>query len=215
MRETLISKLFDFLTVKRTEMVGDDGDIVSTVFEAPERDPDDDSVWPEQTDETDGSEWWTPYGLYCRPPDGSESLVVRAGDAFIAIASRVLGLKDLVGKLSPGDVALYSMGGNVLRLNADGKVSLLVRTKNNKHFVAVVDPKGSGTFKAMNGAGMCVEMSEENGIVLNAGDKNITLAGKNIAINGMSLNCNVASNKTWMGASSPLVPTSAAPGLFV
>lgn len=216
MSASSLSGLFQILDVKRSELVGKAKDIVVAYFDEPDRDPADDV--PVTNDETEPAEWWTPYGLYGRPPDGSTSFVVRAGATFAALASRVVGIGDVVGKLAAGDVALWSVGRNVLRLNASGSVSLLVRTENGKQVVVNVSPKGSGEIKVVTGAGMSFELSEANGLAVNVGQKDVTFACRNFQVVGQSANLNVASTRLHMAASTPFAGGGTmppAPGVFL
>jgi phage gp45-like len=195
--------LFSWLRVKRTEMIGKDSNIVSVFSQTPPRDPQDDAQLPDVNDETEPAEWGEHYGFATRPPADCEHFAIRAGASIVSIASRMLSALAKAGKLSEGDVAIYSIGGNVIRLNANGSISCLVPTSDGKQMVIRLDPKGKGSLKWMNSAGMCIEASEENGIALNAGDKDITLAGKNIQINGMALNNNCPVFKSTITATTP------------
>lgn len=210
MRYQIASAILDFLTVKRTDLSKADESMTEMFFENPERNPQD--VAPIDN-ECGPGEWWQSYGLASRPPTGAQALMLRAGDVMVGIAARIAAAKEIIGLLSPGDVALYSSGKNLIRLNANGSIAIRAKDKKDRDMVAYVDPKGPSVKVVV--ADMAIEVSEENGIVLNAGNRPITLAGSTIQLNGQSLNCNVPTSKLHMGASMPLQASSAAPGVFV
>lgn len=210
MKYQLASAILDFLTVKRTDLAKADESMTEVYFENPDKDSED----PVKTDDECGpGEWWQSYGVASRPPTGAQALLLRAGDVMVGIAARVSAAKEIIGLLSPGDVALYSVGKNLIRLNANGSIAVRAKDKKGRDMVAYVDPKGPSVKLVVSD--MALEVSEENGIVLNAGNRPITLAGMSIQLNGQSLNCNVPVSKLHMGASMPLQATSTAPGVFV
>jgi hypothetical protein len=206
--------LFDILPIKRTGLEGDSQNTIVAYLQqlgAASGDPIDLS----DGDESAPIDWWQHYGFVSRPPVGAEAFVARVGANAIALASRALNALGVFGKMSDGDVALYSMGGNVIRLNANGSVSVLVKTANGKQWVARIDPKGGGSLKILNGAGMAIEFSEDQGFVLNAGQKDITLSCGTFQVLASQANMNVGSIKLHAAATAPLQPSSTAPGVFV
>lgn len=210
-----LAGLIDILPVKRSDLLGDGKSTIGIFLAEPEHSPDD-PISPTDSDESPPVDWWQHYGFLSRPPPGAEVFAIRAGAQVFGIASRALAAAGIFGKMSDGDVAIYSIGGNVIRLNANGSLSVLVPTKNGKQFVARIDPKGAGELKVVNGAGMAIEFSEENGLVVNVGQKDVTFACKNFQVVGVATNLNTASTKTWAGASKPMVAGSnTAPGVFV
>lgn len=219
MSATDLAGLFDFLDIARTDLLGDAKDIVGAFFKSPEKDPNDDIPDSAISTETEPAEWWQHYGFASRPPKNAQGLILRAGASFVALASRVLEAAKVFGKLKDGDVAIYSIGGNVLRLNADGSVSLLVPTENGKQIVAHCSNKESGSVKVVIPPGIAIEASDKNGVFVNAGDKDITLAGNKLQLifSGGVVN-ESPSFKSWMGATKPFTGGPAmppSPGLFV
>jgi phage gp45-like len=207
--------LLEVLTVKRTELIGKLGTIVSVFAETPEKDPDDPSgVVADEISEP--SEWWQHYGFVSRPPDGAEYLTLRVGATIVAFASRALAFADAYGKLGKGDVGLYSVGKNTLRLAAGGSISMLVPDARGKQIVFRIDPQGS--FKVMLGNGFFLELSEENGFAVSTPDKNVNLAGKDIIVTGNSLINNSGVLQTTRTAGLPLATgpiTKPNPGLLI
>jgi len=211
-----LAGLVDVLTIKRTELVGVASAIVQAVFSSPERGPDD-PMPTGGSDESEPAEWWQAYGLTSRPPMGSQALVGRFGATIAAFASRAKDAIAVFGKMAVGDVALYTIAGNVLRLNADRSVSLLVPCDNGKQTIVQVHPKDSAV-RILTAGGLTFEMSDKNGIAMNAGAKDVTIAGKNIQFIGTAMNCNVVTNKLNATAGAPLVSgpiTKPNPGILI
>lgn len=209
---------FDILTIKRTELLGDAKTIVKAIFQAPARAPGDDEPIEGSDDETLEADLWQHYGFVSRPPKNAQALYAQLGANIVAIATRVITAAKVFGSLGEGDVAVFSIAGNVIRLNANGSISVLVPTANGKQFVARIDPKGAGSLKMANGAGMAIEFSEENGVVINVGDKDVTIACGNFQVVGKSTNLYTASTRTWAGAKAPFAGGTTmlpAPGLMV
>jgi hypothetical protein len=210
-----LRSLFEILTVKRTDLEGDDKSTIVAYLEqlaAAAGDPLD----PQDCDESSPVDWWQHYGFISRPPVGAEAFIARVGANAIALASRAIAALGVFGKMSDGDVALYSIGGNVIRLNANGSVSVLVKTANGKQWVARIDPKGGGSLKVLNGSGMAIEFSDEQGFVLNAGSKDITLACGTFQVLAGQANMNVGSIKLHAAAAKPMVAgANTAPSVFI
>lgn len=211
-----LAGLVDVWKVKRTELAGKAKDLVSVIFAIPERDPEDTAPLPDTSGETEPASWWQHYGFASRPPANAESLVIRAGATFAAIASRVVG--GLYGKLGVGDVAMWSTGGAILRLNADASVTLLVPS-GGKQWVVSLQPGPKGGLRIISPRGMAVEMSDTNGISLNSADLPLTLAGKKIQIVGQEVIINGGAVKLGMKGAVPLVGvgslTPGAPNVFI
>lgn len=206
--------LVDILPIKRTELVGDSQSTLAVFLGFLDQSPDDPIDLGPDAEESASVDWWQHYGLLSRPPSGAEALVLRVGGQTFGLASRMLSAIGF-GKLGEGDVALYTIGGNVIRLNANGSISVLVPTANGKQLVVRLDPKGAGEIKVVNGAGMAMEFSEANGLTVNAGQRDVTIACKNFQVVAQAANLNVATLKTWAGASAPLQASSTAPAVFV
>jgi len=204
------SDLFDIHPIKRTELVGDAKSTIAVFFEALTRAPGD-PLGGDQDSESAPADWWQHYGFLSRPPVGAEGIFMRLGANVVTIASRALAAAGIFGQMSVGDVAIYSVGKNVLRLNADGSVSLMRLTKSGKHVIAIMTKDDK--VQVLIPPATVFEMTPQ-GITLK-GDT-ITIAGsKSVQIIGPQLNCAVGVNKLHIGASLPLVPTSAAPNVFV
>jgi phage gp45-like len=176
-----ISALFDVLTVKRSELLGDVKATIGLFMESSRgEDPDDPIELAD--DESAPVDLWQHYGFLSRPPPKSQSLVARVGANVFAIATRAVSAIKVFGQLGEGDVAVYSAGGNVIRLNHDGSISVIVPTEGGDQVVAQISHKGKGAIRAVVPPGLAFEMSEKNGITLNAGDKDVTIAGKQVQI---------------------------------
>lgn len=211
-----LTALLDVWRVKRTELAGKAKQWVAAYLAFPSPDPDDPI---ESSDvETEPAQWWQHYGFASRPPADAESLVVRAGATFAAIASRVSSA--VYGSLGVGDAAMFTAKGNVLRMNAsDGSVTLLV-PDGKKQWVVSIKPGAKGGLRVVTPGAMAVEMSDENGITLNAGNKPLTLASSQmvqIVAPQLVNQCGVV--KLHAAAAKPLVGVAAlapgAPNVFI
>ena len=212
-----IAGLFDVAALKRTELVGDLKASIVAFFKAATKKDDFDVDLPADCDESFAVDWWQHYGLASRPPAESESLLARVGSEVYAIASRTLAVAKAYGQLSEGDVALYSIGKNLIKLAKDGALTVLVPAPKNKQTVIHISPK-DGSIKGIVPPGLTFEISPKNGICLNAGDKNITLAGKSIQFIGSSCNINTGSVKLGLTGARPLSAASIVapvPNIFV
>jgi len=207
-----LAGLVDILPVKRSDLIGDNQSTIGVFLSEPERSPDD-PIKPD-SDESAPIDWWQHYGFLSRPPANAEVLALRVGAQVFGIASRALASVAAFGKMGEGDVALYSIGGNLIRLQANGAINVLVPTKNGKQLVVRLDPKGADEIKIVNGAGMAIEFSEENGLVVNAGQKDVTFACRNFQVIGAATNLNTASVKLGVSGAKPLVGTAASPQVF-
>lgn len=202
----------DVWRVKRTELAGKAKQWVAAYFAFPDPDPAD----PVEVsgDETEPAQWWQHYGFASRPPADAESLVIRAGATFAAIASRVSAA--VYGSLGVGDCAMFTVKGNVLRFNAsDASVTLLV-PDGSKQWVVNLKPGSKGGLRVVSPQGMTVELSDTNGITLNAGDKPLTLAGKSVQIVAPEATFAAGVIKLGVAAVKPLNTTSGlVPNVFV
>lgn len=209
-----LAGLIDILPIKRTELIGNAKNVIGVFLKSPDPSPGDPIDLGPDADESAPVDWWQHYGFLSRPPADAETLALRVGSQVFGIASRALAAAGVFGKMSEGDVAVYSIGGNVIRLNANGSISVLVPTANGKQLVARFDPKGAGEIKIVNGAGMAIEMSEASGVVINAGQKDVTIACKNFQVIGTATNLNTASVKLGITGGKPLVGPGTAPWIF-
>ena len=206
---SILSGIIDVARIKRTELMGDAKDVIAAFFETPEQDADEGV----SESESEPVNWWQQYGFVSRPPAGAESLFVRLGKQAFAIASRTLAAAGIFGQLNEGDVAIFSLGKNVLRMNADGSVMLLKLTKSDKHLVITVTKDDE--IKVLVPDGPHFEMSKKQ-TVLHAGNARLTLAS-NVAVQVVApqmLN-EVGINKLHMGAVRPMVAPNAAPNLMI
>ena len=208
--------VFDVLRVKRTELAGKAKQWIAVYLTSPEQPPNSDI--DAQSDESEPAQLWQHYGFASRPPDDAESLTIRAGAMLAAIASRVA--SDVFGKLGVGDVALFTIAGNVLRFNAkDASVTLLV-PDGGKQWVVNLKPGSKGGLRIVTPGSMTVEMSDTNGITLNAGTKPLTLASNaQIQLVAPMLVNQCGAVKLHAGASKPMVGvaclTPGAPNVFI
>jgi len=205
------AEMYDVLLVARSVFIGKAKDVVAVLLRSPETLPDDEGA-PTET-ETEEVEWWQHYGFISRPPVDAEVLKLNLGRFVVGIASRVLATAGVYGQLKDGDVGLYSVGKQVLRLNADGSVSLLKLTKAGKHLVVTITK--TDEIKLLHPDGAYVEISKA-GIVLKHDTAPVTISsGVKVQIIAPQLVNMVGVNMLHVGASTPLVPTSAAPNVFI
>jgi len=197
-----IADIFDILTVKRTELLGDAKSVFGVFFNATgEEDPNDPIKLSD--DETVPSDMWQNYGFISRPPAGAQALIARVGANIFTLASRALAAIKVFGQLAEGDVAMYSEGGNVIRLNKKGDATILIPTESGKQLVVHFSNKGNGSIKAIVPPGIAIEVSEDNGILLNAGEKDVTIAGKQVQIVAQMFVNESGSVKLHKGAVAP------------
>ena len=214
-RSSLPRGIFEAVTVKRTGLIGDALATVVAFLKGPDREPDDPIKADPDEDESTEVDWWQHYGFLSRPPNGAEALIARIGAQTFALASRYLAAKAF-GKLNEGDVALYSVGNNILRLNANGSISMLAPDKKGKQMIMRLDPKGEITL--MLGNGTIIQMSESSGISMLAQTGNITLAAPagSVQVIAQALNNMSPVLKANAVAAKPLTPATALnPGIFV
>lgn len=194
-----LQSVFDIVRVRRTELTGAAKSVISAFAKV---DTDGDTDAPEGVDESAPFDWWQQYGFISRPPEDSESLIVRVGANVFGLASRALASAKAFGQLSAGDVALYSLGGALLKLAVTGAVTLLVPAGNKQTVVHISNKDGS--IKGVVPPGLAFEISPKNGIMFNAGNADVTIAGANIQLVGQQLNINCGVVKTHMAATVPL-----------
>jgi phage gp45-like len=213
-----LEALIDIATVKRTELLGDAKNVISAFFSTPDKHPDD--QWADQspTDESEPVDCWQQYGFVSRLPKGAQAVLLRWGENTFAIASRVMVAARVFGQLAEGDVALFALPGNMIKLGADGSIVFRVPTDNGQDMVLVLSGKDGGSLKFVIPSGPAVEWSAKNGITHNAGDKPVTNSSttkiQNIAAQMVD---EVGVHKLHMAASKPMVGVAclAAPNLFV
>lgn len=158
---------------------------------------------------------WSHYGLAYRPPapDGADvcqALCQTIGGKRSVTATRDLRAADVHGALNEGDVALWSVGKNMLRLNANGGVSLLLRGDTDASIG--IEPDGAILFAnrwgsmSLDGDGFKVVTADGGALVLNS---------KVFQALAQLGDLEVGALKTHAAASAPLTPTSAAPNVLV
>lgn len=213
-----LSGIVDIYTVKRTELVGDNKNIVSIVFDSTDRASDD----PVDTNSTElePAEQWQQYGFISRPPKGSQAAAIRDGSTFFAFASRAIVAAKVFGQLVEGDVALFATLGNMIKLGADGSIVFRVPTDGDQDIILAISGKDGGSLKFIIPGGPAIEWSKKNGITHNAGDKNLTNATTQKIQNiGAMMVDEVGVHKLHMGATIPLVGIAAlapgAPNVFI
>ena len=194
-----LQSVFDVLKIKRTELIGESKNTISAFLQNPDNEDDE---LPPDSDETAPVDWWQHYGFISRPPEDAETLIARVGANVFGLASRALSAAKAFGKLSVGDVALYTLGGALLKLAAKGSMTFLVPCGNKQTVVHVSHEDGS--IKGVVPPGLAFEISPKNGILLNAGQGDITLSGGAINIVGNQCNINTGSVKLGMQGVRPL-----------
>ena len=207
------SGLVDVLKVARSELVGKAKNIVSVLLVSPVPQPDDDDA-PTET-ESEPTEWWQHYGFASRPPVDADVMKFNLGRLVVGLASRALATAKVYGLLGDGDVALYSTGNQVLRLNDDGSVVLMKETSNGEHLVVSISK--DDLIQVVHPDGAYFEMGGDDGIVMKHNTKKVTIAsGVMVQIVAPSLVCAVGANKLHVGAVKPMVATqNTAPNVWI
>lgn len=214
----MFDAIINLLRVKRTELVGDDKTTIATFFETLPRHPDD--PWKDETpvDEVGPVDSWQHYGFASRLPKNAEAVVWEFGQQMFTLASRALAAAKVFGQLGEGDVAIYSIGGNTIRLAASGAVTVMMKGPAGKSIFARLSPKNGGEFHFMDEKGHTAQFDQANGFAVNAGDLDVTFKCKNFQVIGLAANFNVAAFKPTASASIPFSGGPAmlpSPGLFV
>lgn len=213
---TILAGLIEIMTVRRTELIGDDANIVSVISDSSDQASED----PVDAGTTEGepSEWWQHYGFASRPPKKAQYSTIRLGDSLIAFASRVLEAAKVFGQLGEGDVAIYSIGGNTIRLAASGAVTVMMKGPAGKSIFARLSPKNGGEFHFMNEIGQKVHLTKADGLAIDAADSDVTIKCKDFQVLAQTANFNVAVLKSSATASKPFAGGGAdppSPGLVV
>lgn len=212
---SMFSELLETMSVKRSELIGKTKGVVSVFFSTDGNAPDDESG-VDVDEVSEPADWWQHYGFASRPPEGTESLVLRAGATVAAFASRVLAGADIFGQLSVGDVALYSLGKNMIRLNADGSISAVKLTKKDKHFIVTITKDDELMVVVPDGPWL--NMSKDKGVTIHAGAQALTLSSdKSVQIVAPKLACVTGTTSLHAAAARPMTGPSAlaAPNVFV
>lgn len=171
-----LAELFDILRVKRTELAGDAKTTILTYFQTPKKHPGDKWQDDSATDESEPVNAWQHYGFISRLPKGAEALVLRWGENTFEMASRIIAAAKVFGQLAEGDVAMFAVPGNMIKLGADGSIVFRVPTDSNQDMVLAFSGKKGGSVKLYIPNGPCCEWSAEKGICQNAGTKPVTFA---------------------------------------
>lgn len=146
--------------------------------------------------ESDGTnqrdaEVWQQYGLSSRPsgPDGDglcQALTAEIGGKRAVVATRDTRGPACHGALNAGDVALWSVGKNAVRCNADGSIALLKQGEEEDSGL-VIDKDGALSIFTpfgiiqLNADGFAVIL-KEGGVALSMSPKDITLLGPKCSI---------------------------------
>lgn len=204
------SDLFDVLKISRTVLVGKGKNIVALMARSPEPQPGDEGA-PSET-EGEEVESWQHYGFVSKPPKDADMFILRLGRFVASIATRAVDHAKTYGLLSDGDVGLYSVGKQLLRLNADGSSSFLKETKNGEHLLIQIS--ADDEIKIVHPAGAYVEISKDR-MVFKHDTAPITIAsGVKVQIVAPQLINLVGSNSLSVAAVKPLEPSSTAPNVF-
>ncbi|MFA4900973.1 MAG: hypothetical protein WC563_15750 [Brevundimonas sp.] len=220
MSATDLSSLFDFVVCKRTELAGKLQDRVVAFYQNPDPPPQSESTGNPTSRESSPMEVWQHYGFVSRPPADAELFRTTVGSNTLITASRSSAAKNVYGKLSEGDCALFTDAGNMLKLGRDGTASLLIPTDSGKDMILHFSPKDGGSVKFVIPSGPSIELSAKNGVYINAGLKTMTLAAAEAiqCIGSKFVNaCGVF--MTHIAAKLPLVGVAAltpgAPNVFI
>lgn len=208
------AEMFDVLKLARTAVAGVAKNVLTVVLRSPTADPDDQGAPPET--EGEEHEWWQHYGFVSKLPKNADAEVFRLklGTWAIALASRVVSTIGVYGQLSDGDVGLYSTGKQVLRLNADGSVSLIKLCKSGQHLVVTITKDDA------------IQLIHPDGPRVHIDGKQMTLthptapvtitSGVAVQIVAPTLALGVGVVKTHVGATKPMVAgANAAPNVFI
>lgn len=88
------------------------------------------------------AELWAHYGLAYRPPASAgknrcQALAVPIAGGRAVIATRDARSSEAAGALNDGDVALWSVGKNAVRVNADGSIALIQQGASTDAMIAI------------------------------------------------------------------------------
>jgi hypothetical protein len=88
------------------------------------------------------AEIWSHYGLAYRPPAPDDKHTCQALTLPLAgrravVATRDTRAADAAGALNEGDVALWSVGKNAVRVNADGSMALLLQGESTDAMISI------------------------------------------------------------------------------
>lgn len=199
---SIISEAFEVLTVKRTELIGKTKTLVSVFFATEDRDPADTSgVTAEEVAEP--AEWWQAYGFVSNPPEGVEALVMHVGQTVAAFASRYVAGGSIFGKLNKGDVAVYSIGKAMLRVNADGSIALMRIAKSGQPIMLQLTADDKVQVLGPNGSAL--QMATD-GVTLNAGNAPLTLSSNvGVQIVAPALLNKVGLNSLHVAGAKPMI----------
>lgn len=204
---TEFASMFDVLEIVRTTMIGTARNVVGFVVRSPAPLPDDEGA-PAET-ESEDVEAWTPYGFVSKPPPGAEAFVLRLGRFVVSIASRVVETASVYGLLNDGDVGLYSVGKQVLRLNKDGSTTFLKTTASGEHLVITITKDDE--IKVIQPGGAYIEATK-TGLILRHDTAPVTISsGVLVQIVAPALCQEVGANKLHVGAGTPLIMDGAIP----
>lgn len=161
----------------------------------------------------DEADIWSAYGFAYRPaaPDAKGATQVVAD--FVAgrwsvIASRDTRGADVFGALNEGDVAVWSIGKNAVRLNADGSISLFKQGESADSAVAIGK---DGVISLMNEWGM-IQLGPDGFSVILASGQGFSLGPEGMNVIGPTCAIQCGAIFLGVGASVPLVSVPTIPG---
>lgn len=170
----------------------------------------------EDGSDQDEADIWSDYGFAYRPaaPDAKGATQVVAD--FVAgrwsvIASRDTRGADIYGALNEGDVAVWSIGKNAVRLNADGSISLFKQGATVDSAVAIGD---DGAITLLNEWGV-VQLGSDGFSVTLASGQMLSLGPDGFNVSAPSAGLSVGAFSFGAGASTPLAVTPCPTGGFV
>lgn len=150
-------------------------------------------------------EIWGHYGFTSRPaaPDGAkrcQTIAADIGGRKVALWTSDVRGSEHFGKLSAGDVALWSVGKNALRLNNDGSIAAINRT-NNADSLMMIEKNGQITM--LNEWGKMTLGPEGFSVVLSNGAM-FSLTKTGFTVQCQQLSLNTSSVGLGVGAAVPL-----------
>lgn len=164
----------------------------------------------EEGSDGEDAEIWSHYGLSYRPADPSgdkstQALTLEVAGRPVIFATRDVRGADIHGDLNAGDVAVWSIGKNAVRLNASGSISMFKQGESVDSAVAIGD---DGAITLLNEWGV-VQLGKDGFSVTLASGQMLSLGpdGFNVSAPKCALQCGAIA--LGVGAAVPLasVPT--------
>lgn len=164
----------------------------------------------EEGSDGEDAEIWSHYGLSYRPADpggdkSTQALTLEVAGRPVIFATRDVRGADIHGDLNAGDVAVWSIGKNAVRLNASGSISMFKQGESVDSAVAIGD---DGAITLLNEWGV-VQLGKDGFSVTLASGQMLSLGpdGFNVSAPKCALQCGAIA--LGVGAAVPLasVPT--------